>query len=601
MSIKLNDGIFVEGPKPAEDKRLKDSANGKVPYASVAEACSLILKFNRYPSLVVCIKEGTENKLYIWKDGIEDTDLVPLKTGDDVTPVTTRIKGGSGGTFVNGDITLLGGTNTEVTQTDKTITINSSYDVSVATASVSGVVKLFSNTVQTASSPAISTIAGKSYGVQLNGAGQMVVNVPWSDTNTTYTSGTTAILNTGTSTTDQVWSAKAIVDWANAKYALISHTHTWAQITNTPTTLSDYGITDTYTKTEVDSKLTSVYRIKGSVANFAALPSTGQVFGDVWNLIDSGANYVWVDNLNNTSSPGWDELSGITNLSGYVPTSRTITINGDTQNLLTNPSWSVGTVTSIGMSVPTGLTVSGSPITSSGTFALTLTSGYVIPTITELANKNVGFINTTTATSITKTATTNANTFLNVTQAGDVAGSLKIVGSGSTTVSSTAEGVITISSTDTNNSYSAGTGLTLTGSVFSVKYGTTAGTAAQGNDSRFHNPVTIGTANGLSLSTQALSLALATPSSAGAMSAADKTKLDGLGTNRYSVDFGVVGTLSYPISHNLGQQFVTVQIFEKSTGNQVEMGVSLTSDSVVTISMNQAPTVANQYIIVVLK
>ena len=38
-----------------------------------------------------------------------------------------------------------------------------------------------------------------------------------------------------------------------------------------------------------------------------------------------------------------------------------------------------GTVTSVDMSVPTGLTISGNPITGAGTLALTLTSGYVIP------------------------------------------------------------------------------------------------------------------------------------------------------------------------------------------------------------------------------
>lgn len=39
-----------------------------------------------------------------------------------------------------------------------------------------------------------------------------------------------------------------------------------------------------------------------------------------------------------------------------------------------------GSVTSVNMSVPTGLTVSGNPITTSGTLAVTLTSGYSIPT-----------------------------------------------------------------------------------------------------------------------------------------------------------------------------------------------------------------------------
>jgi hypothetical protein len=39
-----------------------------------------------------------------------------------------------------------------------------------------------------------------------------------------------------------------------------------------------------------------------------------------------------------------------------------------------------GTVTSVAMSVPTGLSVSGSPVTTAGTLAVTLTSGYAIPT-----------------------------------------------------------------------------------------------------------------------------------------------------------------------------------------------------------------------------
>lgn len=52
-------------------------------------------------------------------------------------------------------------------------------------------------------------------------------------------------------------------------------------------------------------------------------------------------------------------------------------------------------------------------------------------------------------------------------------------------------------------------------------YGTTAGTVAQGNDSRFHNAVTIGTANGLSLNNQQLSLALASTSTTGSVSSTD--------------------------------------------------------------------------------
>ena len=45
-----------------------------------------------------------------------------------------------------------------------------------------------------------------------------------------------------------------------------------------------------------------------------------------------------------------------------------------------------GTVTSVGLTTPTGLTTSGSPITSSGTLAITFASGYSIPTTVKQSN-----------------------------------------------------------------------------------------------------------------------------------------------------------------------------------------------------------------------
>jgi hypothetical protein len=78
-----------------------------------------------------------------------------------------------------------------------------------------------------------------------------------------------------------------------------------------------------YNKTEIDSKISSVYKAKGNVANFAALPASGNVFGDVYNVIDTGNNYAWIDNLNNSGVPGWDRLSGIVDLSTYYTISET--------------------------------------------------------------------------------------------------------------------------------------------------------------------------------------------------------------------------------------------------------------------------------------
>ena len=66
---------------------------------------------------------------------------------------------------------------------------------------------------------------------------------------------------------------------------------------------------------------------------------------------------------------------------GGVPLSRTLTINGTIYDLSDDRSWSVGTVTSIAISVPTGLTVSNTPITTNGVIAIGLNSDYSIPTI----------------------------------------------------------------------------------------------------------------------------------------------------------------------------------------------------------------------------
>lgn len=54
--------------------------------------------------------------------------------------------------------------------------------------------------------------------------------------------------------------------------------------------------------------------------------------------------------------------------------------SGDYNDLTNTPTINSGTVSSVAMTVPTGLTVSGTPITTSGTLAVTFDTGYSIPT-----------------------------------------------------------------------------------------------------------------------------------------------------------------------------------------------------------------------------
>ena len=90
----------------------------------------------------------------------------------------------------NDTLSIVGGTNitTAVVGDVLTITGSSSYVLPQMTSTVRGGAELFSDTVQTVAANAVTTTASRTYGMQLNSANQLVVNVPWSDSNTGLTS-----------------------------------------------------------------------------------------------------------------------------------------------------------------------------------------------------------------------------------------------------------------------------------------------------------------------------------------------------------------------------------------------------------------------------
>lgn len=113
-------------------------------------------------------------------------------------------------------------------------------------------------------------------------------------------------------------------------------------------------VIDVTTKADKVSSATS--------GNFAGLDSNGNLtdsghkHSDYQAALVSGTN---IKTINNQSLLG----------------SGNITIQGG--------SGGSGTVTSVAMTVPTGLSVSGSPITTNGTLAVSFASGYSIPTTTK--------------------------------------------------------------------------------------------------------------------------------------------------------------------------------------------------------------------------
>lgn len=123
--------------------------------------------------------------------------------------------------------------------------------------------------------------------------------------------------------------------WASATFAALSHNQAWSTITSTPTTVDGYGITD-------GVKITRTLGTQHSLTGGGTLAA------------DRTLSLV-----NDEASPTASKYYG-TNVSG-------------TKGWWALPS-AAGTVTSVGLAAPSFLTVTGSPVTSSGTLTLALAS-----------------------------------------------------------------------------------------------------------------------------------------------------------------------------------------------------------------------------------
>lgn len=83
------------------------------------------------------------------------------------------------------------------------------------------------------------------------------------------------------------------------------------------------------------SDITNIYKFKGTKTNYADLPTTNRVTGDVWNItnadaehgIKAGDNVAW-------NGTAWDNLSGTVDLSAYATTITTDAMSADIKKLM---------------------------------------------------------------------------------------------------------------------------------------------------------------------------------------------------------------------------------------------------------------------------
>ena len=100
--------------------------------------------------------------------------------------------------------------------------------------------------------------------------------------------------------------------------------------------LNNYVTTTTADSTYAKkSDITNIYKFKGTKTNYADLPTTNRVTGDVWNItnadaehgIKAGDNVAW-------NGTAWDNLSGTVDLSAYATTATTDAMSADIKKLM---------------------------------------------------------------------------------------------------------------------------------------------------------------------------------------------------------------------------------------------------------------------------
>jgi hypothetical protein len=144
-----------------------------------------------------------------------------------------------------------------------------------------------------------------------------------------------------------------------------------------------YNLTDTNKITIVSTsfKIGANYTVAtvSGIGSVGSAQAGNPVYPEAGIALSTGTT--WASSITNNSS-NWNTAYNdkINSLSVTGTTTKTITLTQQDGGTVSGNFSDNGSVTSINMTVPTGLTISGQPITTSGTLALSYASGYAIPT-----------------------------------------------------------------------------------------------------------------------------------------------------------------------------------------------------------------------------
>ncbi len=195
---------------------------------------------------------------------------------------------------------------------------DTTYTLPAATATTRGGVELFSNTVQSTSANSVTSTASRTYGVQVNSAAQMVVNVPWTDNNSGGT--VTSIATNGGVTGGTITGSGTISLKNNAALSddtFMAWDDTNGQLINAPATFSGTNITTSNDLT-VGGELTVSGTGQSSFAGQVTVPATPSASTDAaskgYVLSQVGGVGKFQGGYDASTNPGSPALSGGSNV-----------------------------------------------------------------------------------------------------------------------------------------------------------------------------------------------------------------------------------------------------------------------------------------------
>jgi|GEM_PF-6838854 len=144
-----------------------------------------------------------------------------------------------------------------------------------------------------------------------------------------------------------------------------------------------YNLTDTNKITIVSTsfKVGANYTVAtvSGIGSVGSAQAGNPVYPEAGIALSTGST--WASSIPN-NSVNWNTAYNdkVNSLSVTGTTTKTITLTQQDGGTVSGNFSDNGTVTSVDMTVPTGLAISGQPITTTGTLALSYTSGYSLPT-----------------------------------------------------------------------------------------------------------------------------------------------------------------------------------------------------------------------------